>query len=573
MNRYEKYIGKTLGDRYYIKHLIGLGGSSVVFEGIDIASNDRAVAIKMLREELWADKSYKERLFAEADTLSSLDHPCISKLYDRYGGDDMQYLVMEYVDGITLRQYLIKKGHLETNAIISIVSQILQTLSYLHSHGIVHGDIKPQNILLQANGRIVLSDFGVARQSEENEYMDPDGKAVGTVYYLSPEQIRGREACFRSDLYSLGIMMYEMATGDLPFTGENAEEITRQHIESRPEPMRQKIPTLPKGMEQIVFGAMEKQLPMRYQSAEQMLSDLLKLKNDPFAIFERHPGLRYSSPSSDAVAALNAVDEKKVEFPDLHLPLIKKNSNNFLPYMLGICFAFLVVGMVLFFYGYDRIFKDSRLNVFAVDAGETVSIENYVGKPMTELLKDELGDLGYNVKITEEFSSTVDKGVIISQTPEPTAVRKLGGFTLELVVSKGKDIQTMPDYSMLYYIDVKYALYEMGYEVNIIMIDNPGLEHGTLVNTYPAPGTALEKGEEITLFVSRGPVVNYVTMPKLIGSSTEKAMELIYKNNLRLGEVSYTKHDGYPEGTVLGQSIAQDAYIPELTVVHLIISQ
>ena len=573
MNRYEKYIGTTLGGRYHIRHLIGLGGSSVVFEGIDLGADERPVAIKMLREELWADKSYKERLFAEADTLSALDHPCISKLYDRYGGDDMQYLVMEYVEGITLRQYLIKKGHLETNAIISIVTQILQTLSYLHSHGIVHGDIKPQNILLQASGRIVLSDFGVARQSEESEYMDPDGKAVGTVYYLSPEQVRGREAGFRSDLYSLGVMMYEMATGELPFVGENAEEITRQHIENRPESMRLKIQTLPKGMEQIVFGAMEKQLPMRYQSAEQMLSDLLILKNDPFAVFERHPGLRYSASADAAVPVVAPTDEKKVEFPDLHVPLIKKNSKSFLPYMLGICFAFLVVGMVLLFYGYERIFKDSRLNVFAVEAGETVSIEDYVGKPMTELLKDELGDLGYNVKITEEFSSIVEKGVIISQSPEPTAVRKLGGFMLELVVSKGKDIQTMPDYSLLYYIDVKYALYELGYDVTIVMIDNPGLDYGTLVNTFPAPGTALESGEEITLFVSRGPTVNYVTMPKLIGYSTEKAMELIYENNLRLGEVSYFTLSAYPQGTILGQSVAQDAYVPELTVVHLIISQ
>ncbi len=571
MNRYEKYIGKTIGGHYYIRSLIGLGGSSVVFEGIDTEHEDRAVAIKMLREELWGEKAYMERLFAEADTLASLDHPCIAKLYDRYTGDDMQYLVMEYVEGITLKQYLTKKGRLETATVISIVTQVLQVLSYLHQNGIVHGDVKPQNILLQTSGRIVLSDFGVARQSEEDSYTDMYGKAVGTVYYLSPEQARGREGGVRSDLYSLGVMMYEMVAGELPFVGDDAEEVARKHIEATPVSLRAQVSTLSKGMEQIIFGAMEKQLPMRYQSADQMLSELLMLQNDPFMIFPPHPGLRYSNPD-ETVEIHNENETSQKEKIVFHAPLIRRNSNAFLPYLLGICFAFLVVGLILLFYGYDRIFKDSRLNVFAVDEVESVIVQNYIGLPMTDVLKDELSELGFNVKITEEFSADVEKGMIMAQSPDPTAVRKLGGFTLELVVSKGKDIKTIADYSLLNYIDVKYELMDLGYVVTVVMVDNAGFDYGMIVTTYPAPGAILESGNEVTLFVSRGPTIKYVTVPKLIGYSEKKVMELLIANQLVVGEVTYLKTDQYAKGTILEQSITQDAYVPINTKIDLVIA-
>jgi len=573
VNRYEKYIGKKLKDRYYIKTLIGLGGTSVVFEGIDTECDDRPVAIKMLREELWAEKAYMERLFAEADTLASLDHPCIAKLYDRYGGDDMQYLVMEYVDGITLRQYLIKKGHLDTAVIISIVNQVLQVLSYLHSRGIVHGDIKPQNILMQASGRIVLSDFGVARQGVEDEIALLEGEAVGTVYYLSPEQARGRESCFRSDLYSLGVMMYEMACGELPFLGDDAEEIAHCHLEKRPDSLREKLPTIPKGMEQIIFGAMEKQLPLRYQTADQMLADLLTLKKDPFAVFDPHPGLRYSD-DTDVLAVHSEQDKnEKLPIKDLSAPLLRRNSKSFLPYMVGICFGFLVVCLILVFYGYDRIFKDSKLNVFAIDQAETVTVDNYLGKALTDTLKEELGELGYNVKITEEHSSEVEEGVIITQKPDPQAVRKLGGFTLELVVSAGKDIKTMADYSMLPYRDVKYSLIDSGYEVSIEWIDRDGFDFGTVVNTSPLPGASIEAGDLITVYVSRGPKVSYITMPTLIGIDDQKAMDLILQNGLRVGKVSYVRSDDYAPGTVLSQSILPLAIVPKLSSVDLTIAK
>lgn len=573
MNRYEKYIGKKLHDRYYIKTVIGLGGTSVVFEGIDTGCDDRPVAIKMLREELWAEKAYMERLFAEADTIASLDHPCISKLYDRYGGEDMQYLVTEYVDGITLRQYLIKKGHLEPAVIISIVSQILQVLSYLHKNGFVHGDIKPQNILLQASGRIVLTDFGVSKQNSADDISPLEGEAVGTVYYLSPEQARGRESCFRSDLYSLGVMMYEMACGELPFLGDDAEEIAHCHLEKRPDSLREKLPTIPKGLEQIIFGAMEKQLPLRYQSADQMLSDLLALKKDPFAVFNPHPGLRYSD-DNDALSLYSEEDKnEKVPFKDLGVPLLRKNSKSFLPYMVGICFAFLVVFLILVFYGYDRIFKDSKLNVFAVDSVESVTVENYLGKTVTETLKEELADLGYNVKITEEYSAEHEKGVIISQRPDPHAVRKLGGFTLELVMSAGKDIKTMSDYTMLHYRDVKYALIDEGYDVVVEWIDREGFDFGTVINTSPSAGAAIEASDVITVYVSRGPKVSYISMPTLLGLTEKKAMDLVIANGLRVGTVTYVETEAYASGTIVTQSILPLNLVPKNSCVNVTIAK
>ena len=237
--------------------------------------------------------------------------------------------------------------------------------------------------------------------------------------------------------------------------------------------------------------------------------------------------------------------------------------------MVGVCFAFLVVCLVLVFYGYDRIFKDSKLNVFSVDSAESVTIDNYIGKSVTETLKEELSELGYNVKITEEFNSEHEKGVIISQKPEPYAVRKLGGFTLEIVMSKGKDIQTMDNYSMLHYRDVKYDLLDKGYEVTVEWIDREGFDFGTVVNTSPAPGASIEAGAAITVYVSRGPKISYITMPTIIGHNEKKAMDMIVEYGLRIGKVTYVTSDEYASGTVVSQSILPLAIVPSLSEIDL----
>ena len=271
MEHQDKYIGQILDERYEILELIGEGGMSVVYRAMDRRLN-RSVAIKIMREEMAADEEFRRNFCAEAHAVAMLSNPNIVGVYDVSHSDDIEYIVMELVDGITLRQYMDKRGVLNWREVLHFTRQIARALSHAHERGIIHRDIKPQNILMLRDGTIKVEDFGIA--ALENEAHESDGQAIGSIHYIAPEQARGELPDARSDLYSLGIVMYEMLTGQKPYEGETIGEIAVKHMNAQAVPPHELVPEVPGELERITLKAMCADITQRYQSAAELLDDL-----------------------------------------------------------------------------------------------------------------------------------------------------------------------------------------------------------------------------------------------------------------------------------------------------------
>lgn len=306
--RYEEYEGHVLDNRYVLEKLIGVGGMAVVFRARDLYMNDNTVAIKMLKEDVATDEIVVKRFKNESRAESLLKHPNIVAVHDVSVKGDVKYMVMEFVFGITLKKYLKEKGEpLSTEEIISYSMQILKALSLAHSNNIIHRDIKPQNIMVLENGKIKVMDFGIAKIANAETVTVAD-KAIGTVYYMSPEQARGKQIDCRSDIYSLGAMIYELATGVLPFKGDSPVSVVLKQINETPVPPRQINPSIPIGLEQIILCAMSKKPQERFQSADIMIDYMRKLHNNKKIKFSQLPCQNWFS---NFIAGVKGVFGKK----------------------------------------------------------------------------------------------------------------------------------------------------------------------------------------------------------------------------------------------------------------------
>ena len=281
--RFEKYVGQVFDGRYRIQKIIGIGGMAVVFEAEDFVMK-RTVALKLLKDEINNDVQSVRRFINESRAVAMLNHPNIVAIYDVTVKDDLKYIVMENIRGITLKSYMNRKGVLNVKEALSFTEQILMALEHAHSKGIIHRDIKPQNIMLLRNGTIKVADFGIAKLPDVNETQEEQNKkAIGTVYYISPEQASGKPIDARSDLYSLGVMLYEMVTGRLPFRSEQLLNVAKMQVNEKPVPPSKRNAAVPKGVEQLILCAMEKDPAKRFQSAKEMLRVVTQLKNNPQA--------------------------------------------------------------------------------------------------------------------------------------------------------------------------------------------------------------------------------------------------------------------------------------------------
>ena len=277
MNEEEKYIGKLLDDRYEILETIGEGGMALVFRALDHRLN-RYVAVKIMREEMAKDEEFRRRFCAESHAVAMLSNPNIVAVYDVSHSDEREYIVMELISGITLKQYMDKKGALDWKEVVHFTKQITRALSHAHERGIIHRDIKPQNIMLLRDGSIKVADFGIA--SLENELQESSGQAIGSIHYIAPEQARGELPDARSDIYSLGVVMYEMMTGVVPYAGDTLGEIAVKHINANPKPIHEVNPDIPKVLEEMIARAMASGLQDRYQTAAELADDLEALSRE-----------------------------------------------------------------------------------------------------------------------------------------------------------------------------------------------------------------------------------------------------------------------------------------------------
>lgn len=554
---YEKLVGQTLGGRYKIEKQVGVGGMAVVYKAFDSVIQ-RYVAIKMLKDEVAVDEAAVKRFINESKAVAMLEHPNIVSIYDVSVSGELKYIVMEYIEGITLKSYMLKKGALPLDEMIRYCKQILAALSHAHSRGIVHRDIKPQNIMLLKNGLIKVTDFGIAKLPNAETVTMTD-KAIGTVYYISPEQASGLAIDTRSDLYSMGVLMYEMATGRLPFVAETPVSVALMQVNSSPTPPREINASIPEGLEQIILTAMEKSVTARFQTADQMLRRLDILKRNPGVIFK---------PLEPPITKTPTLKTKKKKR--------KKDKNFFgssmLPIILGAASAFLIVCIICAYYLLANVFFNND-----TDNSYILTVEKFVGTEYYKGIDEVLAAKNYKVTVEYVYDSEAKEGLIIEQYPAEGEKRRVDpGKTyceLELKVSRGIETFTLPDCTMQDYRTVEDILTKTyGVITKVVEEYNIAVTMGYVFKTEPAEGATITTGDTVTLYVSKGSNTKTVMVPQFTGMTELEARIQIEKNNLKVGNVSY-EYSSEPEGTILNQSRVAFTTVMEQTAIDFIVSK
>ena len=549
MENYEKYVGMIFDGRYRIQRIIGLGGMAVVFEAEDLLMH-RTVAVKMLKEGVGDDATSVKRFINESKAVSMLSHPNIVSIYDVSVREDLKYIVMEHIRGITLKNYMSRKGKLPVREAVSFTEQILRALDHAHSKGIIHRDIKPQNIMLLKNGMIKVADFGIAKLPSAETVTVTD-KAIGTVYYISPEQASGKPIDPRSDLYSVGVMLYEMVTGTLPFSADSPVSVALMQIHNTPRPPRALCPELPLGLQQIILRAMEKDPDRRYQSAREMLRHIVALKNNPDTIF-------------------NLSGAQKEEEEEDPMPMRKrKEKATMLPIITGVLTAFLLVGAITGFYIMSRVIKAQK-----ADAAQTIKVGNFVGQVYGEEMQASM-PAEYHVTVEYRYDEESEPDTILEQDPKPGEQRNvIAGkqyCELTLTLSRGAQSFALENYAILDARMVSLEMERLGLKSTVTEEYNDTVLEGYVIRTEPAAGETVTSGDMITLVVSKGQKVEYVSVPDFRGRARADALRLLYSTPLSLGKVTYVKSE-LEEGSVVSQSRPVGTQVPSGAAVDFEVS-
>jgi len=551
MENYERYIGQVFDNRYRIDALIGVGGMAVVYKAVDLLMR-RIVAVKILRDDISTDDASVKRFINESKAVAMLSHPNIVNIYDVSVRDNVKYIVMEYIEGITLKNYMTRREVLSFKETLGYTMQILRALDHAHKKGIVHRDIKPQNIMLLRDGVIKVMDFGIAKLPNADTVTMSD-KAIGTVYYISPEQASGETIDARSDLYSLGVLMYEMSTGRLPFDAESPVTVALKQVNDEAAPPRSINPKIPQGLEQIITKAMEKDPSTRYQNAEQMLECLEKLRENPAIVFKPKASEKFKS------------------FFQKRLPL-GRVSKSMLPIVIGVFTAFFIAFSICAVYIFTHSFTTST-----IDDYESVDVENFVGATYTEELEKWFHSSMYFrlAGIEYRFDEDSVKGQIIGQSPAPgESKRVLAGkqfCEVTLIISNGEENFKLEDYVSQDYRLVVSDLRKLQIKCNVTRKPSMVYPTGSVIGSEPVAGTMITAGDTIELIVSRGAGDADLSMPDFEGKNEAETFFILAENKLRVGKITYEKSDK-AEGTVIGQSIEPEMPLYYFTVIDFVVS-
>ena len=589
----DKFIGTILDNRYELLEVIGVGGTAVVYKAKCHRLN-RYVAVKILKEEYAQDEEFRRKFHDEAQAVAMLSHPNIVNVYDVSRSGSIEYIVMELIDGITLKEYLSRRGQLSPKEVTVFATQIARALEHAHSHNIIHRDIKPQNIMLLRDGTVKVADFGIAHfTNNDNTYCK--GEAIGSVHYVSPEQAKGSFVDNRTDLYSLGVVMYEMITGRLPFEGDTPVSIALQHINSIALPPSIFAENVPPQLEEITMKAMNPSLSKRYASASQILEDLEAFQNEQqFKLNiprEESVAVQEEPQDLDATRTLNntgevaalmenerresperrgSEEQKPVEKEEAPVEEQKeKQKKHRSPVSAALIFS--VIAVVVFCVG-AFCFVQKILDPFGGTDSSKINAPNLKGLYYSQVIADPQYS---NVVIAEGeyvYNETVDAGKIISQEPE--ANRKIDpGSTITVTISRGNRTFALPDYVNSDARQAKIELDRFGVQcVEAAPEYNDEIENGFVIRTDPAAGTMLTEGDTVTITVSRGPEFVMVDMPDLMGKSLNTALELLDNAGLEWDEPVYTESDGEPD-LVIYQSIAPGTQVEKGTRVSFQLSK
>ena len=585
----DKYIGTMLDNRYELLEIIGVGGTAVVYKAKCHRLN-RYVAVKILKEEFASDQEFRRQFHDEAQAVAMLSHPNIVNIYDVSRSGNVDYIVMELIDGITLKEYLSRRGRLSPKEVTVFATQIARALEHAHDHNIIHRDIKPQNIMLLRDGTVKVADFGIAHfAARENTYSK--GEAIGSVHYVSPEQARGSYVDNRTDLYSLGVVMYEMITGRLPFEGDTPVSVAIQHINSIPLSPSVFAEDVPEQLEEITMRAMNPSLTKRYSSAAQILSDLEAFRNDQqFKLnIPREEGALPAEEESDLdatrkinntgeVAAILEAENRSVELRRQEELETQKTAEEEEPVSgrkkrrspLSGAMLFSIIAVLVFCIGASYFIK-SVINPYGNKDETTLTTPYLIGMYYSQVLSDP-AYADFNIVEGEYvYNESVDAGKIIEQSPEGNRKIEKGG-TITVTISRGAKVFQLPDYVRQEARQVKIELERLG----IICVEatpefNDEVENGYVLRTDPVAGTELTAGDTVTLTVSKGPEVVLVDMPDLMGCSESEALTRLEAAGLNWEPVTYEEYDGAP-GQVIYQSVEAHTQVEKGTTIAFTIS-
>ncbi|MCI8363635.1 MAG: Stk1 family PASTA domain-containing Ser/Thr kinase [Eubacterium sp.] len=589
-------VGTIIGDRYEIVEKVGSGGMADVFRAKCHRLN-RFVAIKILKQEYSEDTKFVTKFRGEAQAVACISHPNIVSIYDVGEENGMYYIVMELIDGITLKKYIEEKGKLTVKEAVGISLQIANGLDAAHRHNIIHRDIKPQNILIARDGTAKLSDFGIAKAASSNTIT---ANAMGSVHYISPEQARGGYSDEKSDIYSLGVTMYEMISGTLPFTGESAVAIALSHIQDDATPLAAMDATIPRGLSNIVNKCMQKKTELRYISAADLIADLKMFLQDPSgdygvigSLYENGGTIFMSkddvntlknasrtgmTPTEDYGAPEEEPEEEEESKSDVD-PKLEKAL------VFGSIAVAIIIGLVVIYMlgrfiglwgssGGDEKNKDNEVKVTASPTPGAAESGDYVLPDFADQLKDsvivELGNEDIKYEIEEEASDDVDKGNVIRT--EPGAGSKVAaGSTVTLVVSTGAEQISVPDTSGKTITDAITALQKQGFSVKQGEDVYSREEVGKVAYTDPAAGKKAEKGATITIYPSKGEETKFTKVPNLIGKTRSEAKAALKTAGLVYGNET-KNYSSTQKNRVCVQSVAAGKQVEEGTTVDVTLS-
>ena len=546
----DRYIGKKLDGRYEIKEIIGVGGMANVYRAYD-SIDDRTVAVKILRDEHMQNDELLRRFRNESKAIAVLSHPNIVKVYDVSFNEDIQYIVMEYIDGITLKEYIEQQKVLRWKEAVHFTVQILRALQHAHDQGIVHREIKPQNIMLLADGTIKVADFGIARFARASQQTVTD-KAIGSVHYISPEQAKGDVTDEKSDIYSVGVMLYEMTTGKLPFDAESPVSVALQQIQSQPKRPRSINPDIPEGLEDIIIRAMQKDPARRYQSAAEMLRDIDEFKRDPTVSFE----YKYTEPEEMSITenfTKTAKKTKKIKDEQVR-------SAPVVPVLTGITVAFIIVA-ILFLIGIMAMVRPFE------EVPDTTA-PNLVGMDIEEAKKQYSK---FNIEVeSSAFHDSYDKDVIYYQNVKPGMTVKEKS-TIKVKISSGVQSFSLADYTNFEENQVYAILTDNDIEFTTITEYNDDIPEGYVIKTEPGVDTVVDSGTVVIIYVSMGPKTTYATVPNVLGYKLNDAKLMLNSAGIKIGSV--TRVDSTQAGSViLNQSLSAGTQVQRGTTIDLVIA-
>ena len=557
-------IGKIFNNRYEIKEKIGAGGTSIVYKGQDM-SLGRSVTIKILREEFAHDSEFVRRFQHEAHAVASLSHGNIVGIYDVGFQDNMHYIVMEFVEGETLKQNIARRGPLPVEETVSIMYQILDGIEYAHEHGIIHRDIKAQNILFANDGRVKVTDFGIAvGLNEMTQTYNNSTRIMGSVHYIAPEQVQGLQVDERTDIYAAGVVMYEMLTGKLPFTGDTPISIAMKHVQAEILPPHQLNPMVPIGLSYVVLRAMRKAPGMRYNSAKEMA----------VSIYDIMEGQGASADNADGIAAAPNIRDMREK--DTVRRTHKNGKSNTqsrrkkkkkVDWGAVVKYAFILV-LIVFFVALGWTGWQFLKTFFAtVD----VEVPNVVGKPL-EVATSMLQEQGLTLSTEWRNSDTVDENVVISQSsPAGQMVRE--GKSIELYVSLGMTKTKVPPIVGKTRIEAEVSLYNsaLQYEYGEDAF-NDEIPAGSIISVTPAVGESIAEHSTVILIKSKGVMPIPIPMPSLIGKTLAEAQQILADSLLILESTTHAESFTYVSGLVIGQSTAATEMIEQGSSVKLVVS-